>query len=222
MRLLISKRSPLVDFLVEALRQNPGFEVLESSPADLAAEAARVQPDIFLLEELWNEDLLPLAGDMAARFPFAKVVLLAREVRGRDIFSLQRAGVAACLPVRWPPRRLAQAVDLVANLNAFICPAGCGRPLENKAPHVSLTPREEELLSLLGGSLSLQEMAQKLFLTTGSVRTQLYRLYKKIGVRSRTEAVLWALKHGFTLSRSSPQQAHEAFPGPLAGPGSKR
>ncbi|WP_334110479.1 helix-turn-helix transcriptional regulator [Thermodesulfitimonas autotrophica] len=222
LRLLITKRSPLIDFLVEALRQNPGFEVLEGSLADLAEEAARVQPDLLLLEELGDEDLLPLAEIMRARFPFAKLVLLAREVRGRDIRSLQRAGVAACLPVRWPPRRLAQAVDLVANMNAFVAPAGSGRPLGEDISSVLLTPREKELLSLLGANLSPKEIAPKLFLTEGTVQTQLYRLYKKIGVRSRTEALIWALKHGFGLSRPSLQRVHQVLPEPPAGSGSRR
>ena len=56
-----------------------------------------------------------------------------------------------------------------------------------------LSKREEEVLSLLVAGASNREIAQTLFLSGGTVKTHLRRIYRKINVRSRTEAVVWAL-----------------------------
>ena len=56
-----------------------------------------------------------------------------------------------------------------------------------------LSKREEDVLSFSIAGASNREIAQTLFLSGGTVKTHLRRIYRKINVRSRTEAVVWAL-----------------------------
>ncbi|WP_342513937.1 LuxR C-terminal-related transcriptional regulator [Sporosarcina sp. FSL K6-1522] len=54
-----------------------------------------------------------------------------------------------------------------------------------------LTPREQEVLQLLASGVPNSEIARQLTLTTGTVRIYLSKIYSKLGVNSRTQAVLW-------------------------------
>lgn len=65
-----------------------------------------------------------------------------------------------------------------------------------------LTPREEEVLRLLAAGCSNQELAQRLFVSVGTVKTHVHRIYQKLGVSSRTQAVAGARTLGL-LERES-------------------
>ena len=60
-----------------------------------------------------------------------------------------------------------------------------------------LTSRESEILVLICRGLSNQEVAQSLYLSINSVKTYIRSLYRRIGARSRSQAVIWGLRHGF-------------------------
>jgi DNA-binding NarL/FixJ family response regulator len=60
-----------------------------------------------------------------------------------------------------------------------------------------LTERESEVLSLICQGLSNQEVAQALYLSINSVKTYIRLLYRKIGAGSRSQAVIWGMRHGF-------------------------
>lgn len=208
LRVLVTSSSPHGASIVQALRENTSFEVLEASISGLMEKLVKFQPDVLILEEIEGEDPLPLIAEVRKSFPFVAPVLLARELRGRDACLLQRAGLAACFPLRWPPRRIAEGVSLAATRDAFyISPAFKGASRDSQ--DASLSPREREILSLLAAKLKNREIAQKLFLAEGTVKIYTHRLFKKLGVRNRTEAVAWALRHGILSDISTqPRGSH--------------
>jgi DNA-binding NarL/FixJ family response regulator len=59
-----------------------------------------------------------------------------------------------------------------------------------------LTSREIEVLKLLAGAASNREIAQTLAISPRTVETHLANIYGKLGVRGRTEAMLWAIREG--------------------------
>jgi two-component system, NarL family, response regulator LiaR len=61
-----------------------------------------------------------------------------------------------------------------------------------------LTPREAEIIALITQGLSNQDIATKASLSINSVKSYIRTAYRKMGVTSRTNAVLWGLHHGFT------------------------
>ena len=60
-----------------------------------------------------------------------------------------------------------------------------------------LSVREGEILRLISQGLSNQEIAEKAYLSINTVKSYIRSAYRKIGVRSRTQAVLWGIEHGF-------------------------
>jgi DNA-binding NarL/FixJ family response regulator len=58
-----------------------------------------------------------------------------------------------------------------------------------------LTQREIEILSLIAVGTSNEDMAEKLFVSTNTVKTHIYNIFKKINVKSRLQAALWAAKN---------------------------
>ena len=60
-----------------------------------------------------------------------------------------------------------------------------------------LSPRESDVLGLVTAGLSNQEIADTLFLSINSVKTYIRSTYRKMGVATRSQAVLWAIQHGF-------------------------
>jgi DNA-binding NarL/FixJ family response regulator len=61
-----------------------------------------------------------------------------------------------------------------------------------------LTDRESEVLSLICQGMSNQDVAKTLYLSINSVKTYIRTMYRKIGAESRSQAVIWGLKHGFS------------------------
>lgn len=64
-----------------------------------------------------------------------------------------------------------------------------------------LTDRESEILALITQGMSNADVARLTFLSPNTVKSYIRSLYRKIGVESRTQAVLWGVKHGFTPDR---------------------
>jgi NarL family two-component system response regulator LiaR len=65
-----------------------------------------------------------------------------------------------------------------------------------------LSPREAEVLALIAQGLTNEEIATTIYLSINSVKTYIRTAYRKIGVRRRSQAVLWALQNGFTAEPS--------------------
>jgi DNA-binding NarL/FixJ family response regulator len=65
-----------------------------------------------------------------------------------------------------------------------------------------LTDREAEILALITQGMSNAEVAGLTFLSPNTVKSYIRAIYRKIGVASRTQAVLWGVEHGFTPDRN--------------------
>ena len=66
---------------------------------------------------------------------------------------------------------------------------------KNEDIHRKLTQREEEVLSLLSRGFRYKEIAEKLFISTDTVHSHIHKIYEKLQVRSRTEAVIKFFNH---------------------------
>jgi two-component system, NarL family, response regulator LiaR len=62
---------------------------------------------------------------------------------------------------------------------------------------VLLSARESEVVALIARGLGNQEIAEQRFLSVNSVKTYIRAAYRKIGVTTRAQAVLWAMEHDF-------------------------
>ena len=82
-----------------------------------------------------------------------------------------------------PAALISEAVDLLARASRPAPPGKPGRPIE------PLTPREARVLRYLPTNLSTWEIANELYLSMNTVKTQQHHLYRKLDVRTRTLAV---------------------------------
>lgn len=80
------------------------------------------------------------------------------------------------------------------DIMAKFIPEGKGLDVYGKESSI-LTPREVEILSLVALGAKNEEIAEKLFISSNTVKTHIYNIFKKINVPNRLQAALWAAKN---------------------------
>lgn len=110
-------------------------------------------------------------------------------------------GASGYLSKTLPARELVTALEAVRAGEVVVSPpppsrimAGLDWPGRNEG----LTEREAEVLALITQGRTNAEVAQITCLSPNTVKSYIRALYRKIGVTSRTQAVLWGVDHGFT------------------------
>lgn len=185
--------------LAAAFAGNGVFDVAESvdSPEMLDA-AERIYPEVVLWKPE-EEDAAPLLHELKQRCPFTLPVLMVRDPARVDLMGLLRAGVRGCIPLRLLPRQIIQALELIV-MAGMLCLPRLGPEFfegsQNAAGNAllkTLTKREHEVLSLLCRNLSNQEIAQTLFLSESTIKTHLRSIFRKLGVKNRSEALALTL-----------------------------
>ena len=81
-------------------------------------------------------------------------------------------------------------------------------PSAHESMEADLTAREAEVLALIAAGRSNQEIAEKLVVSINSVKSYIRTAYRKAGITSRTQAVLWALDNGLGDSQATSHGAH--------------
>lgn len=187
------------------LAPQPGLEVWGTAASldDLLALSLDARQTAVLLD--LKGPLPPQVAQLAKAMPHVGQLSLVDEYDLNQIVMLLQAGAAgvlsrdATLPeltraliaasrgeIVLPPELAAQALAALAR--------GGLRPQLNID---TLTDRERAVLALLAKGMTNKDIAQTLFLSVRTVEAHLRNIYGKLAVASRTEAVLWAVQHGF-------------------------
>jgi DNA-binding NarL/FixJ family response regulator len=192
------------------LEAEPDIEVVgEAADGLQALEAARLRPDLFLMDiRMPNLDGIEatrrLAGPGVAD-PVRVLVLTTYDV-DEYVFEALRAGACGFLLKHTSPERLVEAVRTVASGDGLIAPAVTRRLIAEfaRAPAAPtppaeldrLTEREREVLELVARGRSNAEIARELVVGPATVKTHVGRVLTKLGLRDRVEAVIWAYEAG--------------------------
>jgi two-component system, NarL family, response regulator LiaR len=113
------------------------------------------------------------------------------------VFEALRTGANGYILKRSPPAKLVEAIvelynggsPMSSDIARKIVLAMQQKPEEKIQEEYHITPREQEILGLLSKGLSYQELADKLFISSKTVRKHIFNIYEKLHVNSRMEAV---------------------------------
>jgi two-component system, NarL family, response regulator LiaR len=134
----------------------------------------------------------------------SKVVVYTWSAQQRLIDKALERGVAGYLTKQMRAEELRDALRRIHHGEVVVAPAGeVESPTNGSWPgrEEGLTPREAEVIALITRGLSNQEIAEKTCLSINSVKSYIRTSYRKVGIASRTNAVLWGLEHGFDSQR---------------------
>ena len=206
---LIEDNRLLRDGIAHRLRAEPGFTVLAAS-ADLAEALAKVRdmlPDVILVDlGLPDHDGLSLTETVHAEVPAARVVMMGLMADQDDIADYIRAGASgfvmktATFDELFDTIRAVAAgeeilpVELTTSLFTQIAEGAIGRDHTNSREAVHLTPREREVIQLIGEGLSNNAIASRLHIAIHTVKSHVHNILEKLTLRSRLEVA--AFSHG--------------------------
>lgn len=196
-----------------------GFRlILTARGIDVVAEAAdgaeavaavrRLRPDVALLDiRMPVMDGLEAARRILTEAPHCRVIMLTTFDLDHYVYTALGLGASGFLLKDVTSEHLANAVRLVTTGDALLAPSITRRLVERFAIPTPTTPavhrdlsrltaRELEVLTLLGGGLSNAELARHLTLSEATVKTHVARIFAKLSLRDRAQAVVIAYETG--------------------------
>jgi RNA polymerase sigma factor (sigma-70 family) len=172
--------------------------------------ARELRPDVVLMDvRMPNLDGIAATRDVLAASPELKVIILTTFEQDDYIFGALRAGASGFLLKRTRPEDLIAAIHTVAAGDSLLSPSVTRKVIDRMAeqptPDASsgerlteLTPREREVLELVARGLSNREIAQAFVIEESTVKTHVKRILRKLHVRDRVQAVIFAYESGLT------------------------
>jgi DNA-binding NarL/FixJ family response regulator len=175
---------------------------------DAVRQVASLAPDVVLMDVRMPElNGLDAAREILARDTGTKVLMLTTFDIDDYVYAALRAGASGFLLKDAPADELVRAVRVVAAGDALLAPSITRRMIADlvsrrAAPRRSadelarLTPRETEVLELLARGMSNAEIAALLFVSEETVKTHVGKVFAKLGLRDRAQAVVMAYETG--------------------------
>lgn len=194
-RLVIADDHPVVRAGLRALLDGAvDIDVVgeAATPDEAAALVASLDPDLVLMDLQFGQDLTGADATRQIRSTDAApyVLVLTNYDSDGDILGAVEAGASGYLLKDTPPDELLAAVRAAAAGESALAPAVASRLMARmRAPRVSLSAREIEVLRLVAEGASNVDVAARLHITDATVKSHLVHVFSKLGVGSRTAAV---------------------------------
>jgi DNA-binding NarL/FixJ family response regulator len=183
--------------------------------AEAVEMVERFQPDVVLMDvRMPGVDGIEATRGIAESGSSARIVILTTYDVDEYVFSALRSGASGFLLKDVRPAELTEAVRVIARGDALLAPAVTRRLLDRFAGVLpdgaappsnldELTEREVEVLRFVALALSNAEIATRLVLTEATVKTHVSSVLRKLGLRDRVQAVVFAYDVGLVRPRSS-------------------
>ncbi len=175
---------------------------------------SRFRPDVLVLDvELPDRSGIEVAAALKeSKDQSTAVLILTAHNDPQIIFNLLKNGAIGYVLKDEALETLAGAVRMAASGKSWLSPSVAGQviqqALSKEQPHITsidedmdgetLTPREREILGLLAEGLDNTEISNRLILTKRTVQNHISTIYGKLGLKTRTEAMRYAIQHGLT------------------------
>jgi DNA-binding NarL/FixJ family response regulator len=163
---------------------------------------AQVRPDVVVLDiSLPDFDGLKGLAELRRHFPEQRIVMLSMHPEERYALAALRAGALAYVSKNMAASELVEAIRSAAVGNAWLGPRVCALLAHDAHPstrpvHHSLTPRESEIVALIGAGLQIKQVAAELGISISSVNTYRSRIFRKMGLATNAALIRYALQHG--------------------------
>jgi NarL family two-component system response regulator LiaR len=209
--LIVDDHAVVREGLRAFLQTQEGMNVAgEAADGNEAIEAAtRLRPDVILMDLVMPElDGVTAMRTLRERVPDARVIVLTSFLDEDKLLPALRAGAAGYLLKNAEPKELARAVRAAHAGEALLDPVVAARLVERLAtdgdrdPIDRLTPREREVLVLIGRGYPNKRIARELGLAEKTVKTHVGHVLAKLGVTDRTQAAVLAVRAGLVEPRS--------------------
>ncbi len=205
--LLVDDQSLICQGLQAILNQEADLQVVGSAENGQAAldQVASLQPDVVLMDiRMPVMTGIEATRLIAKQFPDTKVLVLSTFDDDRDIAQSMRAGAKGYLLKDMPAPELAEAIRLVHRGYSQMAP-GLMEKLLTSAPDadvanpqpaleelIQLSPREHDVLRLIGIGCTNREIATQLHLAEGTVKTYVTHLLSRLTLRNRSQLAIYA------------------------------
>lgn len=192
--------------LVQLLQTVPDFTLVGEAAggAEGLALARALRPDLILLDLNMRETggLEVLRGLRAARVD-ARVVMVTVSDSGEDVVAALRGGAEGYLLKDMEPEAMLEALQAVAagrvvipqQLNHLLAAALRGETRPQSAGAAGLTDQEVRILEKIAAGLSNKQIGRELDIAEGTVKVHVKHILRKLELRSRVEAAVWAVEH---------------------------
>lgn len=160
---------------------------------------AALHPDVVLMDlRMPGTDGVAATARIVERYPSVKVLVLTTYDTDADILRAVEAGATGYLLKDTPVAMLIDAIRAASRGETVLAPPVAARLVTRMRAPVAeqLTPREVQVLNLVGQGLSNAEIGRELFIGEATVKTHLLRAFAKLGVNDRTAAVTAAIARG--------------------------
>jgi DNA-binding NarL/FixJ family response regulator len=167
---------------------------------------ASLRPDIVLMDLVMPiMDGIQATKKIKEQHPQTEVLMLTSFSDRDHVIPAIEAGAAGYQLKDIEPDDLVESIRKLMRGENTLHPRATSELMKNREPQIEpphklypLTPREQDVLSELTKGKSNREIASSLFVTEKTVKTHISNIFSKLHVQDRTQAALYAVKHGLT------------------------
>lgn len=187
--------------LVKILEAEPDIKVVGEARdgMEAIAKATEANPDVILMDVLMPRCTgLEATAAIKESNPDARVLILTVSEEEEDLLQALRFGAQGYLLKTASMAEIVDAVRRTAAGEVMLSPGIAGKlvlEFQHRADEPELSPRETQVLQLLGEGLTNTEIARRVFVSESTVRTYLSRILDKLHLKNRAEAIAYAARH---------------------------
>ncbi len=203
-RVLLAEKNSLVGVGVRATLNIEEDLILIGKTNDafkLSELSFKLQPDLLIIDLDLDNLILPQSiVDLHELCPFLRVLILASSDQ-LDLSILKLGSIKGCVFKHEDPQTLISAIRTVAQGNTWYSQEIIEKLIRqqiderNENVETTLTQREQQVIGMIAQGWDNARISAELSLAQQTVRNYMSRIYTKLAVSSRSEAIIWAIKH---------------------------
>jgi DNA-binding NarL/FixJ family response regulator len=197
---IVEDKAGFRESLARMLNETPGYRCPQvyGSAEEALEDIPKAPPDVVLMDiNLPGLSGVECVQRLRAQLPQVRVIMLTVYDNTENIFAALKAGASGYLLKRTSPAQLLEAIKDVVEGGAPMSSAIARKVVQSfqAAPVAgskveNLSQREQEVLDMLAKGYLYKEISDQLQLGMGTIKTYVRRIYEKLHVQSRTEAVI--------------------------------